>query len=100
MTLSMVAAGEGWIPAPARYEPARVALGPFGVRWVSRAGHHDACLLLGSLQHHWRVLQPRLSAAEVHHPDLVPGVCCGGGGVSGVRHPAAVCFHAHGPEAG
>lgn len=59
-TLSMVAAGEGWVPSPAGHEQARVALGHPGVRRVSRAGHHDARLLPGPLQHHWRVLQPRL----------------------------------------
>ena len=70
------------------------------MHWVGGAGHHDARLLPGPLQHHRRVLQPRLSAAEVHHPDLVRCICRGGGGVPGVRHPAAVCFHPHGPEAG
>ena len=59
-TLSIVSAGKGRLPSPARHEQARVALGHPGVHRLSRPGHYDACILLGPLQHHRRVLQPRL----------------------------------------
>ena len=93
-------AGESRVHSPAGHEPARVALGHSRQPSFSRAGHHDACILPGPLQHPGCLLQPRLPQAGNHHPDLVHRLCCCGWSGAGVWHPAGLLLHPHGPEAG